>query len=69
MIVWSYAYQQARKGHWIQVGIDHHRFQRHIRTIEIIIAPILTPGHRAKICSLITPTKKPTNYTPTYKDF
>ncbi|VDH97961.1 protein phosphatase 1 regulatory subunit 15B [Mytilus galloprovincialis] len=64
LIAWSFAYRQARKGHWIQFAIDHHRFKRRIHTTETIITPILSPEHRLKIYNLITFNIHHTHYNP-----
>lgn len=42
MYVWPFAYRTARNGDsWMQLARDRDRFNRRIRLIETIIAPIL----------------------------
>lgn len=46
---WKFAYQQARKGHWHQIGWDRERFQKRINDLGEIVTPILIADHRQKI--------------------
>lgn len=41
MIVWSFAYRQARKGTWEVDGLDRLRFQKRIKEVDKILTPIL----------------------------
>lgn len=50
--VWSFAYEQARKGHWEQFARDRDRFKRRIKRDEPGISLILSPMHREKIYRL-----------------
>lgn len=52
MLVWSYAYQAARKGEWVQIHIDAERFRCRIENTEQVLNPILDPSHRLKIFAL-----------------
>lgn len=47
--VWSFAYQQARKGKWEQIGRDRVRFHERIKRMEPILLPALDLHHRQKI--------------------
>ena len=50
MYAWSYAYRNARKGHWHLYSVDKERFQRKIKeTFEPIITQVLDYNHREKI--------------------
>lgn len=49
MIVWSYAYQQARKGHWQTVAVDRCRFERRITETNKVLENILKTDHRMRI--------------------
>ena len=66
MVSWSYAYQEARKGRWMQCAVDEHRFRNRIQAMETIIAPILTHEHRDKLyrkmdfLNRVTPSPKKT---------
>lgn len=46
---WKFAYAQARKGHWHQIGWDRERFQKRINDLSDIVTPILIADHRQKI--------------------
>lgn len=46
---WTLAHHLARKSNWMQIVADRHRFQRHIKQLEDIIAPILQKEHRNTI--------------------
>ena len=41
MYVWSFAYQEARKGRWHLLRVDNDRFRRRIDQIDCIISPVL----------------------------
>lgn len=49
MIVWRYAYEQARKGHWQTVAVDRSRFERRIAETTKVLEDILKPDHRTRI--------------------
>lgn len=46
---WKFAYREARKGKWEQVGRDRERFDKKINDLGSIITPILATEHREKI--------------------
>lgn len=46
---WKFAYAQARKGHWHQIGWDRERFEMRINNLSQIVSPILVADHRHKI--------------------
>lgn len=48
---WTYAYQQARKGEWEQIGRDRARFQERVKRMEPILLPAFDPTHREKVYS------------------
>lgn len=50
MRAWKFAYAQARKGHWQQIGWDHQRFGRRINELSRLLSPILATDHRQMIC-------------------
>lgn len=41
MIVWSFAYRQARKGTWEVDALDRLRFQRRVEEVDKILTPVL----------------------------
>ena len=41
MIVWSFAYKQARKGTWETEQLDRLRFQKRIKELDKILTPVL----------------------------
>lgn len=41
MIVWSFAYRQARKGTWELDALDRLRFQKRIEEVDKILTPVL----------------------------
>ena len=41
MIVWSFAYRQARKGTWEVDALDRIRFQKRIEEVDKILTPVL----------------------------
>lgn len=47
--VWRFAYHQARKGEWEQIGRDRVRFLERAKRMESILLPILDSNHRQKI--------------------
>lgn len=49
MVVWTFAYKQARKGEWERYACDRIRFRCRIDVCNHIIAPVLDPLHRRKI--------------------
>lgn len=49
MIVWRYAYEQARRGHWQTVAVDRSRFERRIAETSKVLEDILKPKHRMRI--------------------
>lgn len=42
MYVWQFAYRQARLAHWERIARDSARFSERIKSMELIISPILT---------------------------
>lgn len=46
MIVWEYAYRQARKGDWQTLALDRYRFQTRIHNVEKHLCEILQADHR-----------------------
>lgn len=46
---WKFAYSQARKGQWEQMGRDRGRFEKRINEVSRILSPILATDHRAQI--------------------
>lgn len=46
---WKFAYSQARKGQWEQMGRDRGRFEKRINDVSRILSPILAADHRQKI--------------------
>lgn len=46
---WSYAYRQARKSYWEQIGRDRVRFHDRVNRMANILDPILAADHRQKI--------------------
>lgn len=46
---WSFAYRQARKSYWEQVGRDRVRFAERCRRIEETLAPVLSAKHRQRV--------------------
>lgn len=49
LLVWSYAYQQARRGHWQTVALDRCRFERRIIETNKVLENILKTDHRNHI--------------------
>ncbi|KAH0816907.1 hypothetical protein GEV33_005885 [Tenebrio molitor] len=49
MVMWSYAYQSARKGPWEEYARDRARFKRRVVNIETIIGHVFTGEHRSRI--------------------
>ena len=41
MVVWSFAYKQARKGTWQVEALDRIRFQKRIKELDVILTPVL----------------------------
>lgn len=48
---WKFAYSEARKGKWEQLGRDRLRFEKRINELSRILTPILAAKHRQKIFS------------------
>ncbi|XP_055312283.1 uncharacterized protein LOC129574368 [Sitodiplosis mosellana] len=46
---WKFAYSQARKGKWEQLGRDRERFEKRINGLSRVLSPILASEHRQKI--------------------
>lgn len=46
---WDFAYRQARKGEWEQIGRDRARFNQRIENTKKIIDPILNKNLRENI--------------------
>lgn len=51
MVVWRYAYEQARKGGWQIIAIDRSRFERRIVETHKVLIDILNDDHRNRIFS------------------
>lgn len=49
MIVWSYAYQQARKSEWECLARDRFRFKRRINEVGESLKSVLENNHRLRI--------------------
>lgn len=49
LIVWSYAYKQARKSIWEEKARDRFRFQRRIKDVTTVLTKILKSEHRSRI--------------------
>lgn len=49
MAEWSEAYEEARKGPWVQIALDRERFHKRITDTEAVLNPILLDCHRQKI--------------------
>ncbi|EFA05418.1 hypothetical protein TcasGA2_TC015594 [Tribolium castaneum] len=49
MIMWSFAYQAARKGPWEEYARDRDRFNKRVRNTEAIIGHVFSDEHRSKI--------------------
>jgi Phosphatase-1 catalytic subunit binding region len=49
MILWSFAYRNARKTYWEYFVLDRGRFQRRIQETAVIINPILDCNYRLKV--------------------
>lgn len=49
MVVWNYAYREARKGRWEIKALDRFRFQRRIQSVGVVILNILDQKHRHRI--------------------
>lgn len=46
---WNFAYRQARKSYWEQVGRDRVRFADRCRRIEDTLAPVFSAQHRKRV--------------------
>ena len=42
-------YSAARKGPWLQLAVDRHRFKRRIQLTEVALGNIFTDIHRDKM--------------------
>ena len=42
-------YRAARKGPWMQLAVDRHRFKRRIQQTELALGNIFTDNHRNKM--------------------
>ena len=42
-------YRAARKGQWMQLAVDRHRFKRRIQQTELTLGNIFTDNHRNKM--------------------
>jgi hypothetical protein len=49
MIVWRYAYEQARRGQWQSVAVDRQRFEKRIGEVYKVLEDILKTDHRMRI--------------------
>lgn len=49
LVVWRYAYEQARRGHWQTVAVDRSRFERRIVETNKVLENILKTDHRMRI--------------------
>lgn len=49
LVVWSYAYREARRGQWSAVIADRYRFQRRISEIGKVLVNVLNITHRSRI--------------------
>src|SRR5664279_974260 len=46
-------YRAARRGPWMQYGVDRHRFKRRIQQTEEILSNVLTESHRNNVRALL----------------
>lgn len=46
---WRFAYQEARRSKWEQIGRDHARFQDRIVRLANTLNPILADDHRKRV--------------------
>jgi hypothetical protein len=49
MVVWAYAYKQARKSDFQRHYLDRLRYEKRIKQCEMIICKILDVNHRTVI--------------------
>lgn len=49
LVVWNYAYREARRGHWNMVMADRYRFQRRISDIGKVLVNVLSVEYRERI--------------------
>ncbi|KAK5648087.1 hypothetical protein RI129_002979 [Pyrocoelia pectoralis] len=49
MVVWCFAYTEARKGPWQTMALDRYRFHRRIEQLNRILSPVLQENHRAEV--------------------
>lgn len=48
---WCEAYEEARKGPWVQYAADRERFRKRITDSETVLNPILLDSHRERVYS------------------
>jgi len=46
MVVWNFAYRNARKRYWENFAIDRLYFARRVHKLEKILGPILIKSHK-----------------------
>ncbi|XP_018374621.1 PREDICTED: uncharacterized protein LOC108768618 isoform X2 [Trachymyrmex cornetzi] len=49
MVTWNYAYRAARRGPWEEIARDNERFRGRIKSIAIVLDPILKSKHRSQV--------------------
>ncbi|KYN00013.1 PREDICTED: uncharacterized protein LOC108776301 isoform X1 [Cyphomyrmex costatus] len=49
MVTWNYAYRAARRGPWEEIARDNERFKGRIKSIAIVLDPILKSKHRSQV--------------------
>lgn len=49
MHTWHYAYRQARKGKWEQIGRDRGRFADRVRSMHDTLSAVLSAEHRERV--------------------
>ncbi|XP_018303567.1 uncharacterized protein PPP1R15 isoform X2 [Mycetomoellerius zeteki] len=49
MVTWNYAYRAARRGPWEELARDNERFRGRIKSIAIVLDPILKSKHRSRV--------------------
>lgn len=49
ILAWKFAYCEARKGKWEEVGRDRERFSKRIRETESVLSPIFVSIHRERV--------------------
>lgn len=53
MVVWSFAYKEARRGDYQKMWVDQCRFEKRIKMCEKSISKILDCNHRYKMYNYI----------------